>query len=659
MKTLLTFILIFLGTAAFAETSINATVIRNSAGSGDVLISSGFPFPTGLVTEQTVQDGKIRVLVGESEVAANVSALRGRHADGSVRSVLIQFTISLSQNATASARVVVGGAARTLADPTYVRPTLSTVQDNNVIVATDEGYLCSTFVTLQNLLPAGVGSAPEEKQYTTLAEDRFDALVASPNPGTADYEQVRGMVAMWQRTGDYKFHKEAVKHTLAWLPYNTPSGICSGYDVINPDGRDGENGSCGMPAEWHYSRVLSYASMYLLTGYRDFWGIVNYEMQFQHAKFPTQVSANSGMTSTYYPRFSYAFHYAAIYPAYILSATLPTATIATGGRAVNFEDQFGFVIGSLQYNAWDILWIPFNSGSGTRPPAGTTISQGGVSATFLAVSNSTGLPVSSEMISSGYIQIKKSSIAGGSFSAGALTGINATATGPAVDDYRNGLLGMKSNSGHADPPGSIGGPPVFQAIFPLNYLIDQYLYVSADSRIPAMVEAHTNIVLQSFFEVPTEDYGTWGVLTHKHPYNLNNPIPATGSPWTIPEYARAIAFLIKTVGDKVVHGKPYSQWYEICVNTANNAPQHLTWQTKLWGQYYGMNMDAPWIMAQSSLPAPTFVAPTQYATMIGETPEVYRLGGDSPEDPTPTASGPILRTGSSLLRVGGGVLSVQ
>ena len=74
--------------------------------------------------------------------------------------------------------------------------------------------------------------------------------------------------------------------------------------------------------------------------------------------------------------------------------------------------------------------IPYNTGTGNVPAYPTTISKGGVSATFLGVWSAFNVaPTASgaAMPAAGYIKVKDKT--GGNFSAGALTGIGASATG--------------------------------------------------------------------------------------------------------------------------------------------------------------------------------------------------------------------------------------
>ena len=91
---------------------------------------------------------------------------------------------------------------------------------------------------------------------------------------------------------------------------------------------------------------------------------------------------------------------------------------------------FSGIGGLLKGTAKNVRVIPYNTGSGNVPAIGTTISQGGVSATFLGVWASWLVEPTasgSAMPASGYIKVKDK--AGGNYAAGALTGIGASATG--------------------------------------------------------------------------------------------------------------------------------------------------------------------------------------------------------------------------------------
>lgn len=86
--------------------------------------------------------------------------------------------------------------------------------------------------------------------------------------------------------------------------------------------------------------------------------------------------------------------------------------------------------GGFMIDARNVRWLAYGSGAGNVPAIGTTVSQGGVSGYMLGVwSSYTSAPtaVGAAMPATGYIKFRE--VTGGMFSAGALSGIGASATG--------------------------------------------------------------------------------------------------------------------------------------------------------------------------------------------------------------------------------------
>ncbi len=87
--------------------------------------------------------------------------------------------------------------------------------------------------------------------------------------------------------------------------------------------------------------------------------------------------------------------------------------------------------GGVLVDATAIREVSFTGGTGNIPAIGTTITQGGVSGyllgVYLNITQAPGAPGTS-MPASGFIKFRE--VTGGSFAAGALTGIGATASGP-------------------------------------------------------------------------------------------------------------------------------------------------------------------------------------------------------------------------------------
>lgn len=136
-----------------------------------------------------------------------------------------------------------------------------------------------------------------------------------------------------------------------------------------------------------------------------------------------------------------------------VNATLDTYTISEDSTLVvrtdtyacaNHSTAFGSLDtvsfsgkgGTLRFDPTYVRVVAYTGGSGNAPAYGTTISQGGVSGVFLgAWTNWLSEPITpgSAIGATGYIKI--GGVTGGSFAAGALTGITATCSGADVQGW--------------------------------------------------------------------------------------------------------------------------------------------------------------------------------------------------------------------------------
>lgn len=136
-----------------------------------------------------------------------------------------------------------------------------------------------------------------------------------------------------------------------------------------------------------------------------------------------------------------------------LNATLDTYQISGSSRLVvrtdtyacaNHSTAFGSIDtvtftgtgGTLRFDPTYVRVIAYTGGSGNSPAYGAAISQGGVSGVFLgAWTNWLSEPIAAGAAigATGYIKI--GGVTGGSFAAGALTGITATCSGPDVQGW--------------------------------------------------------------------------------------------------------------------------------------------------------------------------------------------------------------------------------
>lgn len=663
-------------------TVVNARITRNEPGSGPCLISSGFPVPEGLVSEDMVRSGKIIVRIDDVEQTCNITGLRGRHNDGTLRSVLIQLTVDMAQGETLDATVEFDSEAeRANPDPDYVLPTWAMFQNNNNILPTDSTYLCTTQIALRKFSPVGTGTAEDIKLYDTYLDDRFNYLEGlGDDPvawsGSASYEAPIGMLAAWCRTGDSKYFDQAlfnikVKRLGYYTPEDPePSPACKCVPIVNPDGRVHDNAQkCGVPAQWHSPMTLSFAAAYLMTGFRDLWSTVAYMSSYQTDEWNDPAYNPIGDSEGYdLPRNGYGGPNAGVahgFAAHLIDATLPVDGQYYTAPTLDWATVLDKIRAWETNSKWDMEWVPFSNGFGSVPERTGTISQGGVSAEFHGIYERRGdwidpddgnavhaqLLPGSEMITDGFIQIWNRT--GGSFSAGGLTfsegDVVADCTGPEEGDYRNGQCGTMSDSTrHRD-----GSIPNFQLEFPINLLIDIYMYFQKDDSFPAMVKGCLDSLLMNISDlVPGDTYygygdATWGDCTHGHPYRQENPVfDDRGDIWTFSMFARAIPFVKNLIGDDTINGKTYDEWYSILVNTGQISPlsgvsSGGSWKT--WGQYFGWGQDTIWLKEQADLAAlapATTRAPTVYDAIPNETPDLAR-GDDPGPGPGPDPGGEV------------------
>lgn len=100
--------------------------------------------------------------------------------------------------------------------------------------------------------------------------------------------------------------------------------------------------------------------------------------------------------------------------------------------------------GGIIIDSRAVRWMPYNSGSGTVPPIGTIVTQGGVSGYLLGVwpdYTSMPLPEGFPMPETGYLKFRE--VTGGTFSVGPLSEIGASAAKP----DRQGWIEVASTSG--------------------------------------------------------------------------------------------------------------------------------------------------------------------------------------------------------------------
>lgn len=544
-------------------------LLDDTAGA-NVLVSAPWPLRPGDLTDADVAARKFRLYVGGVEQSIYVEALRGRHNDGSVRAVQVQFRYSIP-NTTPIAASVVLGSVRGTTDLTR------TIVDQDVIwsfatspyglkaklVPTDASYLCQTLVSGMPLIPAAQDDADSYKLYGAYADNRFEAiktLETTDQSAQSDYEMIRGLVGMWCRTADMKYYRQALSRLRYHLLYSVPD---SGWSPsLNLDGITVPAGQSLISAEAKRMRQWNWFVGYYLTGWRQFHAMPGAGAQ--------QAMYAGSLANVGYSRFGTNAIYWA--PRNNLSAMpyMWIAALMDSTRVVNGSGGGGFSTSDLT----------------TKLTAAWT-----------------------HALANRYVE-------------------NAGGTG-----WRTGAM-FVDHRHTASGSGATGNWPFFQSALAGRQMIDYYLMVYADSRLPPVIKEETDRFVLCAKSVSGTAYAQGSnatTFTHNSvTYAMEQPRwgvsyatqpdEASGSAytWLTPMWAPMFAFCAKYYGGNAPDGTAYATWYRRVVNVATvyhtGGSGALGWSWKIWGEIIGANLLSSWIMAQPG-------APQGPATM--RTPTVY------------------------------------
>jgi uncharacterized protein YjdB len=208
------------------------TLHRLDGGSGTVRVSSGILLVPGQLREADV--AQIAVMVGAAEVPAYVEALHGRHRDGSVVSVLVQFDADPEKQPTAELRL--GSAPRQprlLKAPVDFRPgaAMSDVRSHGyprAVAVPPVEHMVAAFrlfgpaVSVADARAMGGAFAAFEADFALWSDRKFDALQDHISSGSsrdrilgADYYD-RGYhhMAWFARSGDPEYLRRGAVYTF-------------------------------------------------------------------------------------------------------------------------------------------------------------------------------------------------------------------------------------------------------------------------------------------------------------------------------------------------------------------------------------------------------------------------------------------------------------
>lgn len=515
-----------------------SAVVQSFSTLGSGLVNSGVPLRPGDVFEADVIARKIRVFVNGVEQAVYCEALNGRFADGSVRSVHIQFQYNIPSLTAITAEIHIGE-VRLTADVAFVSVTDTVMTARRFLIVTDVEYLCQTWATFERLLPASLENTDNARYFTTLANERFTGVWPYPGHfqnvigkdydltgttgGGATYEHVRSLYAHYMKSGNRDFYDNAHQRGYRMLTgYALPA---TSYTNVNP--HPNENGLPGVspfdgPPEWHSQKYLGFGVAYLYTGCIEYWNII---CERNCSLFYGKTTLSTAMMDFTNAQGNFGW----VDDTYICRFNLSTVWCTALGVILDCTKTYGFT------------------------------GKYGMPAQFSQVQWQTRLP---------WI-------------------LDAWEFHKYVSGYRAGFRGNRetSTNGGTLPAGEA---PHFQWAQMAAFLVFWYENVHADSRLPGWIKAIVDPVWDNnmfnsvgFNNLPIKAYNYFCIST---------PGSTTGEdPYSQTMWAGPVSFLKAFYGDA-----KYSTNYLETINVNHVKPPFLFWSWKIWGENFGQTMGAPY-----------------------------------------------------------------
>lgn len=222
-------------------TRIPLTIVRLDSSSGIALVSSGIPLPSGLLGAADVN--KVTLLINGKEQPLYIEALGRPYNDGSLRSILLQFSVDPAIQPNAELWI---GNLRLTPDQTKV-PTAAIPAA--AALPSDAAYLAATSI-VGTTIP--VTASPSSPAFFTKYEEAFRTYGDKRWPTEGGvwvhnyYDRALIWYAWWARTGNPEYWRRGTVDALAYR-----------RDYLEAN---------GYQASAHWSQLEGLAIHYLTTG---------------------------------------------------------------------------------------------------------------------------------------------------------------------------------------------------------------------------------------------------------------------------------------------------------------------------------------------------------------------------------------------------------
>jgi hypothetical protein len=195
-----------------AAVSVPLTVTRFDGGTGPVLVSNAIPLAPGALRPENVRN--VHMLVGGADQPVYVEALRGRHPDGTLRSVLVQWRYNMT-SASMPATFTVSD-PRTVAD--LPRPAEARGVPAAAALPASPDYLVSTNLVGPTLTAAASAAVPNvakwEENFRTWGDTHWTQT--GDGWGGNFYDRAAAYYAMWARTANPVFWHRGTRMAMGY-----------------------------------------------------------------------------------------------------------------------------------------------------------------------------------------------------------------------------------------------------------------------------------------------------------------------------------------------------------------------------------------------------------------------------------------------------------
>ncbi len=250
---------------AAASNTIDLNVVRFSGGSNQVLVSSGIPLAQGMLTPG--QSDRVRLMINGTEKPIDIQVLRGRHRDGSVRSVLVQFRHAVPAGGMRAQLVI--GQSRTTTDITVAQPTYTYTRPlpQAAALPSSPAYLISTGIFGKTTTAPDAFNARYESNFYTYGDNKWNRFISKYGSSLTVwdaenanyYDRAYIDFAWWARTGDEAQWRRAIHYLIAYRElFLKPRGYRVPPAEVNIDGLEAHYLLTGDGTSHNAVRVLAH-----------------------------------------------------------------------------------------------------------------------------------------------------------------------------------------------------------------------------------------------------------------------------------------------------------------------------------------------------------------------------------------------------------------